>query len=148
MSWSFMMIMTLIRDSTKKKKKKIFRPSHPYFFGHVTGNIHTFLFGLISIYIVSIFILCYSIYLFVLIFYVMFTYLYLNWCLILSNLYLFIYLFSIDNCYSVICVNLYDRYLVIGLLHFRFWLKFFPPYIQHAYSSLTNNILWLFDSFW
>ena len=30
----------------KKKKKKIFRPTYPNFFGHVTGNTHTFLFGL------------------------------------------------------------------------------------------------------
>ena len=29
----------------KKKKKKKFRPTYPNFFGHVTGNTHTFLFG-------------------------------------------------------------------------------------------------------
>ena len=41
--------MTSIRDSKKKKKKKkkkIFRPTYPNFWGHVTGNTHTFLFGL------------------------------------------------------------------------------------------------------
>ena len=32
----------------KKKKKKIFRPTYPNFLGHVTGNTHTFLFGLID----------------------------------------------------------------------------------------------------
>ena len=32
----------------KKKKKKIFRPTYPNFFGHVTGNTHTFLFGLMG----------------------------------------------------------------------------------------------------
>ena len=31
------------------KKKKIFRPTYPNFLGHVTGNMHTFLFGLICI---------------------------------------------------------------------------------------------------
>ena len=31
----------------KKKKKNIFRPTYPNFWGHVTGNTHTFLFGLI-----------------------------------------------------------------------------------------------------
>ena len=47
MPWSCMVIMIWIRDSKKKKKKKIFRPTYPNFFGHVTGNTHTFLFGLI-----------------------------------------------------------------------------------------------------
>ena len=47
MPWSCMMFMTSIRDS-KKKKKKIFRPTYPNFLGHVTRNTHTFLFGLIS----------------------------------------------------------------------------------------------------
>ena len=44
-----LLIMTSIRDSKKKKKKKkkIFRPTYPNFLGHVTGNTHTFLFGLI-----------------------------------------------------------------------------------------------------
>ena len=31
-----------------KKKKKIFRPTYPNFLGHVTGNTHTFLFGLMK----------------------------------------------------------------------------------------------------
>ena len=35
------------KKKKKKKKKKIFRPTYPNFFGHVTGNTHTFLFGLI-----------------------------------------------------------------------------------------------------
>ena len=43
-----MMIMTFDQfvKKKKKKKKKIFRPTCPNFFGHVTGNTHTFLFGL------------------------------------------------------------------------------------------------------
>ena len=44
MPWSF---MNDIDQSLWKKKKKIFRPTYPNFFGHVTGNTHTFLFGLI-----------------------------------------------------------------------------------------------------
>ena len=49
MPWSCMMFMTSIRDSNlKKEKKKIFRPTYPIFGGHVTGNTHTFLFGLIT----------------------------------------------------------------------------------------------------
>ena len=42
------MIMTSIRDSKKKNLKKNFRPTYPNFWGHVTGNTHTFLFGLIA----------------------------------------------------------------------------------------------------
>ena len=41
-----MMIMALSEFVKKKKKKKIFRPTYPNFLGHVTGNTHTFLFGL------------------------------------------------------------------------------------------------------
>ena len=36
------------KKKKKKKKKKIFWPTYPNFLGHVTGNIHTFLFGLIK----------------------------------------------------------------------------------------------------
>ena len=35
-----------IDQSLYKKKKKIFGPTYPNFLGHVTGNTHTFLFGL------------------------------------------------------------------------------------------------------
>ena len=38
---------SLYKKKKKKKKKKIFRPTYPNFLGHVTGNAHTFLFGLI-----------------------------------------------------------------------------------------------------
>ena len=52
MPWSSMMIMTSISaefvKKKKKKKKKNFRPTYPNFFGHVTGNTHAFLFGLIQ----------------------------------------------------------------------------------------------------
>ena len=41
--WSWMMILTSVWDS---KKKKIFQPTYPNFLGHVTGNTHTSLFGL------------------------------------------------------------------------------------------------------
>ena len=34
----------------KRKTKKIFRPTYPNFYGHVTGNTHTFLFGLMPVY--------------------------------------------------------------------------------------------------
>ena len=37
-----------INQFVKKKKKKIFRPTYPNFSGHVTGNKHTFLFGLMK----------------------------------------------------------------------------------------------------
>ena len=36
------------KKKKQKQKKKIFRPTYPNFFGHVTGNTHTFLFGLIK----------------------------------------------------------------------------------------------------
>ena len=50
----YMMIMTSIRVcKKKKKKKKIFRPTYPNFLGHVTGNTHTFLFGLTKASVVS-----------------------------------------------------------------------------------------------
>ena len=35
------------KKKKKKRKKKIFRPTYPNFWGNVTGNTHTFLFGLI-----------------------------------------------------------------------------------------------------
>ena len=37
---------SLCLDHACKKKKKIFRPSYPIFFWHVTGNTLTFLFSL------------------------------------------------------------------------------------------------------
>ena len=51
MPLSCMMFMTSIRDSKKKKKNEDFPTytcTYPNFLGHVTGNTHTFLFGLWS----------------------------------------------------------------------------------------------------
>ena len=50
----------VLKKKKKKKKKKIFRPTYPNFLGHVTGNTHTFLFGLICglLALFYIFILC------------------------------------------------------------------------------------------
>ena len=44
---NIIILYTMVMQDQGFWKKKIFRPTYPNCFGHVTGNTHTFLFGLI-----------------------------------------------------------------------------------------------------